>query len=120
MKGEKAEVEEVEAAVDNDLTWANRDDAHNDLDRHPGFWGKFLKKNPSPEFLADVAKMNATDLDPAQVKRVERRMDLLIIPALSICYMVRHFCHRTTLRLKVLPSFIMCKGRLTTIAQCLT
>ena len=85
-KGEKFEVEELEAAVD-DLSWTERDDDH-DLDRHPGFWGKYLKKNPSPQFLADVAKMNATDLDPAQVKRIERKVDLLIIPALAICYMV--------------------------------
>lgn len=47
------------------------------------------KKNPSPQFLADVAKMNETELDAGKVKHVERKIDLLIMPALAICYMVR-------------------------------
>lgn len=62
-----------------------------DEDTYPGILGYFLKKNPSPQFIADVAKMNETELDPVEVKRIERKIDLLIIPALSICYMVSIF-----------------------------
>lgn len=76
------------AVNDDDLAWADREDV-NDLNRAQGIWGHFLKKDPSPEFLADVAVMNARDLDPKEVKRIERKIDWLIIPALSVCYMVR-------------------------------
>ncbi|KAH7878915.1 MFS general substrate transporter [Lentinula edodes] len=54
------------------------------------------KKNPSPQFLADVAKMNETELDPGKVKHVERKIDLLIMPALAICYMF-YYVDKTTL-----------------------
>jgi len=47
-----------------------------------GFWRRFLKQNPSPDFLADVAKMNGTELDLKEVRRIERKIDLLIMPML--------------------------------------
>lgn len=81
---EKSDFEPLE---NRDWNLADEDE---DLDRHPGFWGRFLKKNPSPTFLSDVAMMNATDLEPPEVKRIERKVDLLIIPALSVCYMVSY------------------------------
>lgn len=85
---EKAEISEIEAVPVHveQLTWAERQVA--DEDRPPGFWGKFLKKNPSPEFLADVQKMNKTVLDPRDIKRLERKIDFLIMPVLAVCYMV--------------------------------
>jgi hypothetical protein len=90
---EKLPVEESESVGHE---WAERDAA--DIDRPPGYWGRFLKKNPSPEFIADVAKMNDTQLDPVEVKRIMRKVDALIIPALSICYMVRAVLKYTRVR----------------------
>lgn len=52
------------------------------------FW-RIFKTDPDPAFLADLARINETDLDEARVKRMERRIDWLIIPALAVCYMVR-------------------------------
>ncbi|KAJ8085798.1 hypothetical protein PM082_004616 [Marasmius tenuissimus] len=75
---EKASVEEIDFRDDHSV---------NDEDRPSGRFGYFLKKNPSPRFLADVVKMNQTELDPKEVKRIERKVDLLIIPALAVCYM---------------------------------
>ena len=49
----------------------------------------FLKDDPAPELLDGLARLNETELDEAQVKRIERRIDMLIIPALAVCYMVR-------------------------------
>ncbi|KAJ7173761.1 MFS general substrate transporter [Mycena filopes] len=94
---EKPEIRELEDApkTTKDLEWANRDDVE-DLDRKPGILGYFLKKNPSPEFIADVATMNDTVLDPKEVARIERKIDWLIIPALSVCYMF-YYVDKTTL-----------------------
>ncbi|KAK7454621.1 hypothetical protein VKT23_011374 [Stygiomarasmius scandens] len=61
-----------------------------------GFWRRFLKQNPSPDFLADVAKMNETELDLKEVRRIERKIDLLIMPMLSVCYMF-YYVDKTTL-----------------------
>ncbi|KAJ7257958.1 MFS general substrate transporter [Mycena haematopus] len=93
---------EIELSVDapqaaKDLAWANLDDLElADLDRKPGLLGYFLKKNPSPNFIADVATMNETILDPKEVARIERKIDWLIIPALSVCYMF-YYVDKTTL-----------------------
>ncbi|KAK7031408.1 MFS general substrate transporter [Favolaschia claudopus] len=97
-KTEKAGVEHSEhvvPTVGKDLEWANRDDVA-DVSRKSGILGYFLKKNPSPEFIADVATMNETALDPKEVARIERKIDWLIIPALSVCYMF-YYVDKTTL-----------------------
>lgn len=38
--------------------------------------------------MADVARMNEHPLDPVAVRRIERKIDALIMPALAICYAV--------------------------------
>ncbi|KAJ7695062.1 major facilitator superfamily domain-containing protein [Mycena rosella] len=97
---DKPEVEQSEFApkTAKELDWANRDDLV-DLDRTPGVLGYFLKKNPSPDFIADVATINETVLDPKEVARIERKIDWLIIPALSGMCRVHSFSHqdKTTL-----------------------
>ncbi|KAJ7460643.1 MFS general substrate transporter [Mycena latifolia] len=95
---DKPEIEQSEYAAPKtakDLEWANRQDLE-DIDRRPGLLGYFLKKDPSPDFIADVATMNETTLDPKEVKRIERKIDWLIIPALSVCYMF-YYVDKTTL-----------------------
>ncbi|KAJ7743088.1 MFS general substrate transporter [Mycena metata] len=111
---EKPEIHEAEYApkTTKDLEWANRDDIQ-DVDQRSGVLGYFLKKNPSPEFIADLATMNNTVLDPKEVARIERKIDWsvcytrqsplrliqearLIIPALSVCYMF-YYVDKTTL-----------------------
>jgi len=86
----KERIQELEKAHVEDYSFTERDDSE-DVISGTGFMGRFLKKNPSPVFLADVAKMNSIELDPAEVKRIERKLDLLIIPALATCYMVGFF-----------------------------
>lgn len=50
------------------------------------WYSRFLKKDPTPEFLEQVAIMNQEVLDEAEVKRLRRKLDLMILPALAICY----------------------------------
>ncbi|KAF9268407.1 MFS general substrate transporter [Marasmius fiardii PR-910] len=83
---EKGSIEEIE----------HRDDSSIDEERPQGWFGRFLKKNPSPRFNEDVVKMNKTTLDPKQVKRIERKIDFLIMPALAVCYMF-YYVDKTTL-----------------------
>ncbi|KAJ7132142.1 MFS general substrate transporter [Mycena epipterygia] len=94
---DKPDIEQSEYApkAAKELEWANRDDLV-DIDKAPGVLGYFLKKNPSPDFVADVATMNETVLDPKEVARIERKIDWLIIPALSVCYMF-YYVDKTTL-----------------------
>ncbi|KAJ3986294.1 MFS general substrate transporter [Lentinula detonsa] len=88
-KAEKAEVEQVEDVL-NQTPYQPKEL------RSGGILNWLQKKNPSPQFLADVAKMNETELDPRKVKHVERKIDLLIMPALAICYMF-YYVDKTTL-----------------------
>ncbi|KAJ3789806.1 MFS general substrate transporter [Lentinula aff. detonsa] len=88
-KAEKAEVEQVEDVLDQ--TPYQTEEL-----RSGGILNWLQKKNASPQFLADVAKMNETELDPRKVKHVERKIDLLIMPALAICYMF-YYVDKTTL-----------------------
>lgn len=70
-------------------------DADYDTNASAGFWGRFLKKSPSPRFLEDLQRMNETELDEVKIQKIERKLDWLIIPALAICYAVsRHPIHR--------------------------
>ncbi|KAK0193417.1 MFS general substrate transporter [Armillaria mellea] len=66
---EKPGIQEIEG-VKYDLSWVNA-----------------VQKNPSTSFIADVARMNTMELDPKIIRRLERKIDLLIIPALATCYM---------------------------------
>lgn len=97
LPSDKPEVEQTEyvAKSTKELDWANRDDLV-DVDQRSGILGYFLKKNPSPNFIADVATMNETELDEKEVARIERKIDWLIIPALSVCYMF-YYVDKTTL-----------------------
>lgn len=47
---------------------------------------RLLRRDPPRDFLQDVAQLNNEDLDQAEVKRVERKIQLLIVPTLLICY----------------------------------
>jgi hypothetical protein len=50
------------------------------------WYHRFLKEPPSPEFKTAVAELHDTDLDSDELKRLTRRLDLLICPALAVCY----------------------------------
>ncbi|KAK0225436.1 MFS general substrate transporter [Armillaria fumosa] len=65
-------------------------------ERRPRFFGRVLKAEPQRALLDDLARMNETVLDPVVVKRIERRVDLLVIPALAVCYMF-YYIDKTTL-----------------------
>ncbi|KAL1683548.1 major facilitator superfamily domain-containing protein [Schizophyllum commune] len=95
FKDEKPTVEEVEVAQPKTRDWNDRDTAL-DVDAHPGFWGKVFKQNPSKQFMDDVVEMNKTELNAKDVKRIERRIDLLIMPCLAICYAF-YYIDKTTL-----------------------
>ncbi|KIY43647.1 MFS general substrate transporter [Fistulina hepatica ATCC 64428] len=94
---EKQSVEQLERAVPstNAAEWEGPHfvDAEPPV---PTFWGHFLKQNPSPQFIADITKMAESPLDPVMVKRLERRIDIMIMPALAICYMF-YYVDKTTL-----------------------
>ncbi|WVR05518.1 hypothetical protein IAU60_002536 [Kwoniella sp. DSM 27419] len=47
---------------------------------------KMLRRNPSYEFIREVAIANEEPLDPPQVKRLERRLWLMIVPAFTLSY----------------------------------
>jgi hypothetical protein len=87
---EKAEVEQFEDVL-NQVTSPDEEPP-----RSVSILDWFQKKNPSPQFLADVAKVNETQLDARKVKHVERKIDLLIMPALAVCYMF-YYVDKTTL-----------------------
>ncbi|SJK97011.1 related to allantoate permease [Armillaria ostoyae] len=65
-------------------------------ERRPKFFGRLLKAEPERALLDGLAHMNETVLDPVVVKRIERRVDLLVIPALAVCYMF-YYIDKTTL-----------------------
>lgn len=50
------------------------------------WYSRFLKQPAPLEFNADLLAMNETELDPAEVKRLTRKLDMLICPALAVCY----------------------------------
>jgi MFS family permease len=75
--------------------WAESTTA-NDTESVPGRFGWLFKKNPSKTFLEDVQRMNSLELDGAVVKRIERRLDMLIVPALAVCYAF-YYVDKTTL-----------------------
>ena len=58
---------------------------------------KLLRRNPSFEFIKEVAEENRKELDPVEVKRVERKLFWMIVPVLAVdyaFYYVRRACTR--------------------------
>lgn len=47
---------------------------------------RLLRKNPSLDFIKEVAEENKKELDPVEVGRVERKLFWLIVPALAVDY----------------------------------
>jgi hypothetical protein len=47
---------------------------------------KLLRRNPSFEFIKEVAEENRKELDPVEVKRVERKLFWMIVPVLAVDY----------------------------------
>ena len=47
---------------------------------------KLLRRNPSLEFIKEVAVENTKELDPVEVAKVERKLFWLIVPALAVDY----------------------------------
>jgi hypothetical protein len=47
---------------------------------------KLLRRNPSMDFIREVAVENTKELDPAEVSRIERKLFWLIVPALAVDY----------------------------------
>jgi hypothetical protein len=47
---------------------------------------KLLRRNPSFEFIKEVAEENTKVLDPVEVKRVERKLFWMIVPVLAVDY----------------------------------
>ncbi|KAJ7623484.1 MFS general substrate transporter [Roridomyces roridus] len=88
VKAEKPQVEQHEYALDPA--------APVDVEHPSGLLGYFLKRDPGADFIADLSDMNATELDQAEVKRIERKIEWLILPALSVCYMF-YYVDKTTL-----------------------
>jgi hypothetical protein len=74
-----------------------------------GFCSRILKKNPSPKFLEDLSKMNNAELDPREVKRIERKVDYLVMPALSVCYMVCLYAIEKAMKFTKMPSSTTCE-----------
>ncbi|KAK0194951.1 major facilitator superfamily domain-containing protein [Armillaria mellea] len=69
--------------------------------RRPRFFGKLLKAELERALLDGLACMNETVLDPVVVKRIERKVDLLVIPALAVCYMFYYLLRRDKMTLSV-------------------
>ncbi|OWT36696.1 hypothetical protein J008_05545 [Cryptococcus neoformans] len=57
---------------------------------------RLLRRNPSAEFLREVAEANEHELDPVEVKKVERKLFWLFVPALAIDYAF-YYIDKTTL-----------------------
>ena len=47
---------------------------------------KLLRRNPSLEFIREVAIENTKELDPVEVAKVEKKLFWLIVPALAVDY----------------------------------
>lgn len=57
---------------------------------------RLLRRNPSYNFIREVAEKDEETLDPVQVKKLERRLWLIIVPALCIDY-IFYYIDKTTL-----------------------
>lgn len=47
---------------------------------------KLLRRNPSYEFIKEVAVENTKELDPKEVRAVEKKLFWMIVPALAVDY----------------------------------
>jgi hypothetical protein len=47
---------------------------------------KLMRRNPSFEFMKEVAEENQKDLDPVEVSKVEKKLFWMIVPALAVDY----------------------------------
>jgi len=47
---------------------------------------RLLRRNPSYEFIKEVAEENQKELDPVEVSKVERKLFWMIVPALAVDY----------------------------------
>ncbi|WVQ83358.1 hypothetical protein IAT38_005497 [Cryptococcus sp. DSM 104549] len=79
--------------VDNDVI---QYDAGEDPNKPRTGLRRLLRTNPPVEFMREVADLNEEDLDPAEVKKVERKLFWLIVPSLQICYLF-YYVDKTTL-----------------------
>ncbi|TFK46759.1 MFS general substrate transporter [Heliocybe sulcata] len=91
---QKPSLEQLEIAADT--SFADCPSSQDDVEQPNCILGYFLKTNPSPAFLSDVQRMNKVELEVKEVKRIERKIDLLIIPALAVCYAF-YYIDKTTL-----------------------
>ncbi|KAK1922842.1 major facilitator superfamily domain-containing protein [Papiliotrema laurentii] len=57
---------------------------------------KLLRRNPSLEFIREVAIENTKELDPVEVAKVEKKLFWLIVPALAVDYAF-YYIDKTTL-----------------------
>ncbi|WVQ69236.1 uncharacterized protein L199_007453 [Kwoniella botswanensis] len=107
LEAGKATTEHVENASIAEKQGAERDihyDGGDDAAKPRTGLRKLLRRNPSMEFMREVAEANETELDPYEVKRVERKIYWLIVPALFIDY-IFYYVDKTTLSYAALFDF---------------
>lgn len=75
-------VEEIEDTNDREVIY----DEGEDTSSPPTGLRRLLRRNPSREFIRDVAMENRKELDPVEVSKVERKLFWLIVPALAVDY----------------------------------
>ncbi|RSH80120.1 hypothetical protein EHS25_007322 [Saitozyma podzolica] len=62
----------------------------------PEGWRRIFRRNPDIEFIREVAEADKTVLDPQEVKKVERKLYWLIVPALLVDFTF-YYVDKTTL-----------------------
>ncbi|WRT64798.1 uncharacterized protein IL334_001732 [Kwoniella shivajii] len=107
LEGGKGTTEHVENASIDGKRPTERDiqyDGGDSVEKPRTGLRKLLRRNPSVEFMREVAEANETELDPYEVKRVERKLYWLIVPALFIDY-IFYYIDKTTLSYAALFDF---------------
>ncbi|WVW78471.1 hypothetical protein I302_100425 [Kwoniella bestiolae CBS 10118] len=107
LEAGKGTTEHVENASITEKQGAERDihyDGGDEADKPRTGLRKLLRRNPSMDFMREVAEANETELDPYEVKRVERKIYWLIVPALFIDY-IFYYVDKTTLSYAALFDF---------------
>ncbi|WVQ95049.1 hypothetical protein IAU59_002141 [Kwoniella sp. CBS 9459] len=79
-------VEDPEAGIEKKNERDVEYDAQDGGDENRKGLRRLLRRNPSYEFIREVAVADTEPLDKPQVKRLERRLWLMIVPALCIDY----------------------------------
>jgi hypothetical protein len=88
-KGEVEQIEELSPSdsIDGRIVTLNAESESNEAFKTSRPWfARILKRPPPQRFLDDVVQMNNIELDEDQVKKIVRKLDLLIVPALAVCY----------------------------------